>query len=114
MNIIGKAPQHIVMHPLLELPKYALAQIFPPKNLSALEFLSFKLPAIIVTTKHVTIEVFFSKDQPSLSNAQLIQDLPIPLTQVLNMLSKSSSKAIENGAFSLKCVHITGDASTKT
>ncbi|KAG1826114.1 uncharacterized protein BJ212DRAFT_1295376 [Suillus subaureus] len=111
MNVIGKAPQHIVMHPLLELPKDMLAWILPQKSLSVLEFLSFKLPAIMVTTKHVTIKAFFSKDQPSLDNAQLIQDLPIPLTQVLDMLSKPSSEAIENGAFLLKCAHLTGDAS---
>ncbi|KAG1768439.1 hypothetical protein EV702DRAFT_1203278 [Suillus placidus] len=81
MNVIGKAPQHIAMHPLLELPKDALARILPQKSLSVLEFLSFKLPAIMVTTKHVTIEAFFSKDQPSLGDAQLIQDLPIHSTQ---------------------------------
>lgn len=76
------------MHPLLEPPKEVLAQILPPKSLSVLDFLSFKLPAIMI-----------------------IQNLPIPSTHILGMLSKSSSEAIENGAFSLKCAHFTGDAS---
>jgi hypothetical protein len=111
MEMNGKAPQHIAMHPLLQPPKEVLAQILPQKSLSVLDFLSFKLPAIMVTTKHVTIEAFFSKDQPSLGNTQLIQDLPIPSTHILGMLSKSSSEAIENGAFSSKCAHLTGDAS---
>ncbi|KAG1812346.1 hypothetical protein EV424DRAFT_1542122 [Suillus variegatus] len=106
-----KAPQQT--HPLLELPKDALIQILPQGNLSVLEFLSFKFPAIMVTTKHTSVEAFFTKDQPSLCDAQLIQDFPIPSTQTLNMLSKSSSKAVENGALSLECAHLTGDA-TKT
>ncbi|KAG1855940.1 hypothetical protein F4604DRAFT_1932076 [Suillus subluteus] len=110
MNAV-KAPQH--MHPLLELPKDALTQILPHKDLSVLKFLSFKLPAIMVTTKHMSIEAFFSEDQPSLCDAQLIQDFPIPPTQTLDMLSKSSSEAVENGASSLKCAHLAGDA-TKT
>ncbi|KAG2151059.1 uncharacterized protein EDB93DRAFT_1083713 [Suillus bovinus] len=101
------------MHPLLELPKDALIQILPQGNLSVLEFLSFKFPAIMVTTKHTSVEAFFAKDQPSLCDAQLIQDFPIPSTQTLDMLSKSSSEAIENGALSLECAHLTGDA-TKT
>ncbi|KAG1863038.1 hypothetical protein F4604DRAFT_1587243 [Suillus subluteus] len=101
------------MHPLLELPKDALTQILPHKDLSVLEFLSFKLPAIMVTTKHMSIEAFFSEDQPSLCDAQLIQDFPIPPTQTLDMLSKSSSEAVENRASSLKCAHLAGDA-TKT
>ncbi|KAG2067101.1 hypothetical protein BDR04DRAFT_1028389, partial [Suillus decipiens] len=101
------------LHPLLELPEDVLTQILPHKDLSVLEFLSFKLPAIMVTTKHMSVEAFFSEDQPTFRDAQLIQDFPIPSTQTLDMLCKSSSKAVENGALPPKCAHLVGNA-TKT
>lgn len=90
----------------LTMPATAVACLLPSPSLSILGFLEFVLPSPVISSKtHTPPSTYFSFDQPNIEDIQVIKAIPIPPSDVIDMLLCNAA-TLTSTVYSVQCAHL--------
>ncbi|KAG1730654.1 uncharacterized protein EDB91DRAFT_1006336, partial [Suillus paluster] len=97
----------------LQLPSTAITELLPDPSLSIIAFLKFPLPVISKIDCNISVEAYFSHDQPNVEDLNKIKSIPLPPSSLLEkLLDQGLRAALEQQKVSVQCPHTPIDSKT--
>ena len=98
-----------LLDPCLRIPQDVHSNLLPDRQVSILDMLEFRLPAITNMVSKTLTRTYLSMDSPTITDTSIIQTIPTPPVKVI----KELRVAFEHDARdiqSVQCVHLSSNS----